>query len=170
MSEDRVDRIVEQWRHERPDVDVSGMAIIGRISRLERLLRDRLDEVFATHDLESWEFDVLATLRRSGPPYQLSAGGLLESMMISSGTVTHRLDRLERRGLLAREKDPTDGRVVLATLTEDGRRRIDAALEDHAANQIRLLADLTANQRGELADLLRHLHLSLDAEPADLDR
>ena len=102
VEPDDVDRIVEQWNRERPDVDVSGMAIIGRLGRIEKSIRVRLDEVFSTHGLESWEFDVLATLLRSGGP--LTPGALLDSMMITSGAMTNRIDRLEQRAFVKRRK------------------------------------------------------------------
>ncbi len=158
VEPDQVDAILEQWRRERPDVDVSAMAIIGRISRLEQVIRPRLDPVFDRHELESWEFDLLATLRRSGDPYRLTAGQLVDSMMVTSGAVTNRIDRLEQRGLIGREKDPADGRRVLVALTEDGLRKIDAALPDHAANETALLQALSPKDRATLAQLLRSLH------------
>lgn len=161
MATDHVDEIISQWQRERPDVDVAGMAIIGRISRLERMIRPRLNEAFVRHDLESWEFDVLSTLRRSGDPYRMTAGQLFESMMITSGTMTNRIDRLENRGFLRRSKDPDDGRLVLVTLTEDGLDRIDAALEDHAANELSLIEPLKESDRALLVDLLRSLHVAL---------
>jgi DNA-binding MarR family transcriptional regulator len=163
MADDRVDSILEQWRHERPDVDLSGMAIIGRISRLERMIRPLLDTVFAAHHLESWEFDLLATLRRAGPPHQLSAGDLLQSMMISSGTVTNRIDRLQARGFVERTSDPSDGRRVLVALTESGLAVIDAAVTDHAANEARLVAQLEPAERAALETALRNLHHAIAA-------
>lgn len=169
MDLDHVDRIMEQWRLARPDVDVSGMEIIGRIGRLERLIRPRLNEVFAEHDLESWEFDVLATLRRGGESSRLTAGQLLDSMMIASGTMTHRIDRLENRGLLRRVKDPSDGRVVLVTLTEQGLDKINAALEDHAANELRIVEALDESERDALVGLLRRFHLILEGGEAKRD-
>lgn len=161
MDRDPVDDIIEQWNTERPDVDVSGMAIIGRISQLERLIRPKLNKVFAIHDLESWEFDVLATLRRSGDPFRLSAGQLLDSMMITSGTMTNRIDRLEKRGFVHRVKDPDDGRVVLAALTTRGKATIDAALVDHAANEKSIVASLASEDRLALTDILRRFNVSL---------
>ncbi len=158
-----MDEIVEQWGRERPDVDVSGMAIIGRIGRLQRAIGPQLDRVFAGHDLESWEFDVLATLRRHGPPFQLTPGRLLESTMVTSGAMTNRIDRLERRGLVTRSKSPTDGRQVLVTLTEAGRRLVDNAVVDHASNELEMLETLETGQRAQLVDLLRRLQLGLDA-------
>ncbi len=157
-SPDHVDEIVDQWTSERPGVDVSGMAIIGRITQLQKLIRPRLDAVFAQHDLESWEFDVLATLLRNGEPHQLTPGQLLDSMMITSGAMTNRIDRLERRGLVKRAKSPTDGRQVLVTLTKKGLKKVDAALIDHAANERRIVDALKPDQRNQLVDLLRRLH------------
>jgi DNA-binding MarR family transcriptional regulator len=161
MSSDGVDAILEQWRRERPDVDLSGMAIIGRISRLERMLRPLLDTVFAAHGLESWEFDLMATLRRSGKPYRLSAGQLLDSMMISSGAATNRIDRLEAREFVTRTSDPDDGRRVLVTLTKAGLRTIDAAVTEHTANEAELVARLAPAERADLEIALRRLHDAL---------
>ena len=155
---DHVDEIVEQWGRERPDVDVSGMAVIGRLARLEKLIRPRLNAVFAHHELESWEFDVLATLVRTGAPHQLTPGQLLDSMMITSGAMTNRIDRLEKRGFVTRVKSPDDGRQVLVTLTKKGMRKVDAALVDHAANEREILSSLEPGQRDELIRLLRVLH------------
>lgn len=161
-SMDHVDQIVAQWNEQRPDLDVSGMEIIGRISRLELRIKPRLLEVFADHGLEAWEFDMLATLRRSGPPFRLSAGQLLKSMMITSGTMTNRIDRLEARGLIRRVDDPDDRRVVLVELTGDGREKIDEALPDHAANEKRLLTPLSLEEQRTLVRLLRKLNESLE--------
>jgi DNA-binding MarR family transcriptional regulator len=162
---DHVDEIVQQWTAERPDVDVSGMAVIGRLTRLERAIRPRLNEVFAAHDLESWEFDVLATLRRNGEPHQLTPGQLLDSMMITSGAMTNRIDRLERRGYVRRSPDPTDKRQVLVTLTAAGHDKVDAALVDHAANELALIEALKPDQRDQLVELLRLLGNSVRATP-----
>jgi DNA-binding MarR family transcriptional regulator len=156
-----VDGIVEQWNRERPDVDVSGMAVIGRLGRLEKLISPRLNAVFAQHDLQSWEFDVLATLLRTGAPHQLTPGALLESTMITSGAMTNRIDRLENRGLVERIDNPHDGRQVLVTLTKQGHRTIDAALVAHAANELDILAGLDEAQQRQLVDLLRILCTTL---------
>jgi len=160
-SVDHLDEIVEQWARERPGLDVSGMEIIGRITRLEKLIRPRLDAVFAQHDLESWEFDVLATLLRNGEPHQLTPGQLLDSMMITSGAMTNRIDRLERRGFVQRTKSPTDGRQVLVELTQTGLQLVDAALVDHAANERAIVDALGPDQRDQLVDLLRRLYLGI---------
>ncbi len=161
MEPDRVDSIVAQWNRERPAVDVSGMAVIGRLSRLNTLIRGCLDEVFAKHELESWEFDVLATLLRTGAPHQLTPGQLLDSMMISSGAMTNRIDRLESRGFVERVKKPEDGRQVLVTLTAAGQAKVDAALVDHFANELELIASLDPDQQNQLIELLRQLHQSV---------
>ena len=161
MDTDHVDEIVAQWNRERPDVDVSGMAIIGRITRLNQTIRPQLNAVFAAHDLESWEFDVLATLLRNGSPHQLTPGELLESMMITSGAMTNRIQRLEDRGFVERVKSPTDGRQVLVTLTDTGRAKIDAALVDHAANEATIISALTPRQQEQLTKLLRVLHTAV---------
>lgn len=161
---DHVDEIVEQWMRERPQLDVSGMEIIGRITRLEKLIRPRLNAVFARHDLESWEFDVLATLVRNGAPYQLTPGQLLDSMMITSGAMTNRIDRLELRGFVKRTKSPTDGRQVLVGLTKKGVEKVDSALVDHVANERAIVDVLTPVQHDRLVDLLRCLHLGVAGE------
>lgn len=165
IEPDHVDVIVEQWARERPDVDVSAMAIIGRLGRIEKAIRPLLDTVFAQHDLESWEFDVLATLLRNGPPHQLTPGRLLESVMITSGAMTNRIDRLEGRGLVSRLKNPEDGRQVIVALTPAGLAKIDAALVDHAANEAAIIEGLAPAERDELVILLRKLsHLVANVE------
>jgi DNA-binding MarR family transcriptional regulator len=162
---DAVDLILEQWQRERPDVDVSAVGVIGRISRLERQLAADLARVFALHGLEHWEYDVLATLRRSGEPYELTVGTMLESMMLASGTISHRIDRLEQRGYVARRAGEHDRRVVLVRLTPEGLRVVEATLIDHAANEARLLSGLSPRERAQLADLLRRLQMTLPGPP-----
>ncbi len=158
---DHIDEILQQWERERPHLDVSGMAIIGRISRLEKLIGSQLNAVFAQHGLESWEFDVLATLLRNGAPHQLTPGQLLDSMMITSGAMTNRIDRLEHRGLVKRTKSPTDRRLVLVQLTKKGLEVVESTLKDHAANEQAIVATLPADQREQLVSLLRGLHLGI---------
>ncbi|OKI22586.1 MarR family transcriptional regulator [Streptomyces sp. CB03911] len=158
---DHVDKLLEQWRRERPDLDVSPMAVIGRLKRLTRLIEAELRRTFAEHGLDPASFDVLATLRRSGPPYRLTPAELMRTSMVTSGAVTQRLDRLEARGLVTRTPSETDGRVVHVALTADGRTLIDQALPDHVANEHRLLSGLTAAQRDGLAETLRDLLESL---------
>ena len=164
-ARDAVDAIIDQWAAERPDVDVSAIAVIGRISRLEKRLASELARVFALHGLEHWEYDVLATLRRSGAPFELTVGEMLESMMLASGTISHRIDRLEGRGLVERRPDPNDGRVVRVRLSRTGKTLVERALVDHAANEERLLSGLSSREREQLAALLRRLQVTVDALP-----
>jgi DNA-binding MarR family transcriptional regulator len=160
---DAVDRILEQWARERPDLDASPMAVIGRVQQLAREIERALDRVFARFGLGVGEFDVLATLRRSGAPYRLTPGALLKSMMVTSGAVTKRVDRLERTGLVARAPDPDDRRGVLVGLTADGLKLVDRVVEEHIANEEDLLAGLTDAERERLARLLRKVGESVHA-------
>ncbi|MGK5627117.1 MarR family winged helix-turn-helix transcriptional regulator [Streptomyces sp. URMC 123] len=163
---DHVDRILEQWAAERPDLDVSPMAVIGRLTRLTRLIEAELGRTFAAHGLDRASFDVLATLRRSGPPHRLTPAELTRTAMVTSGAVTQRLDRLESRGLVTRAPNAADGRGVLVTLTPEGRALVDSALPDHVATEHRLLAALGEPDRTALAETLRTLLESLgDAPP-----
>lgn len=158
---DSVDAIVEQWNRERPELDTGSMALVGRLLRINALLRRDLDANFARHDLGRWEFDVLGTLRRSGPPFRLSVSDLVASMMIASGTMTNRLDRLERRGLLARQPDPNDRRCVLVQLTDEGRALIDDVIVTHVATLDGLVSTVDEGVRDELSGLLRGWLLAL---------
>lgn len=155
MDHDHVDRIIAQWTRERPDLDVGPMAIIGRLGRLARAFGREMEETFERHGLNAASFDLLATLRRSGAPYALSPGALMEATMVTSGSVTNRIDRLEAAGLVARRPNPEDGRGFLVALTEAGLARIEAAMGDHVATQARLLAPLDAEERRSLERLLR---------------
>ncbi len=157
---DHVDRVLEQWGAQRPDLDVSPMAVIGRLSRSSQLISAELRRTFGEHGLDAASFDVLATLRRSGPRC-LTPAELMRTAMVTSGAITQRLDRLEVCGLVTRTPSATDGRVVNVALTDDGRALIDAALPDHIATENRLLAALTEAERAALADMLRHLLESL---------
>ena len=161
---DAVDVIIEQWRRERPDLDPGTMGIVGRISRNAELLQRELDRVFALHGLSGGEFDVLATLRRSGGSYQLTPGDLSELTMLTSGGMTKRLDRLEARGLVRRESDPRDRRGKLIVLTDEGRALVDQAVVAHLENEDRLLAALSDTDKQRLAALLRTLLIELDGE------
>lgn len=158
---DAVDLVLAQWRRERPDVDVWPMGIVGRISRLSRLLDRELKEFFAGHGLERWEFDVLATLRRSGPPYELTAGALNRAAMVTSGAITNRIDRMAAKGLVERVPDEEDRRSVRVRLTERGLATVEELVGLHAANEARLLASLGPKERDELAGALRGLLTSL---------
>jgi DNA-binding MarR family transcriptional regulator len=158
---DGVDVILEQWRRERPELDHSPIGIVGRISRLARELEQRLEPIYAAHGLEPGWHDVLATLRRTGPPYQLRPTDFANTLMLTSSGTTKRLDRLEQAGLIERAPDPADRRGILITLTPAGRKLIDGVTEDHLANERRLLAALTEAEQDELAGLLRRLQLGL---------
>ncbi|MDX6433615.1 MAG: hypothetical protein QOE54_5981, partial [Streptosporangiaceae bacterium] len=126
--EDEVDRLVAAWRVERPDLDVEPLHVLSRVSRLARHLDRARRAVFTVHQVESWEFDVLTALRRAGEPYQLSPGQLLRATLVTSGTMTNRIDRLQAAGLVQRHPDQQDKRGVLVLLTASGRTRVDAAL------------------------------------------
>ncbi|CAM5592070.1 MarR family winged helix-turn-helix transcriptional regulator [Streptomyces abikoensis] len=158
---DHVDRVLEQWAARRPDLDVSPMAVIGRLSRLARIVDAELRRTFAAHGLDAASFDVLATLRRSDPPHSLTPAELMRSSMVTSGAITQRLDRLEARGLVSRSPSASDGRSVVVALTAAGRELIDAALPDHVTTEARLLAALTAAERDALATSLGTLLQSL---------
>ncbi len=158
---DGVDEILEQWRRERPDLDPSPIGVIGRISRLARELEQRLEPVYREHGLEPGWYDVLATLRRSGPPHRLRPTEFSETLMLTSSGTTKRLDRLEQAGLIRREPDPEDRRAVLIVLTEAGKELIDGVTEAHLDNERRLLGALGDGEQRRLADLLRKLRLGL---------
>jgi DNA-binding MarR family transcriptional regulator len=167
---DAVDQLLTQWRREHPDVDVRPMGVIGRITRLSRLLDRELKEFFAGHGLERWEFDVLATLRRSGPPYELTAGALNRAAMVTSGAITNRIDRLAARGLVERVHDGEDRRSVRVRLTDQGRATVDEMVGPHVANEVRLLAGLTSEEQDRLAGLLRSVLESLGDTSIDRGR
>ncbi len=155
--QDEVDRLVAAWRRERPDLDVRPLEVLSRVTRLARHLDRARRAAFSEHELETWEFDVLSALRRSGDPYQLSPGQLLNQTLVTSGTMTNRIDRLADKGLVQRSPDPTDRRGVLVSLTERGLAEVDAALSDLLSHEQKLLAGLTERQRDILATLLRDL-------------
>ncbi len=160
---DEVDRLVEAWRRERPDLDVVPMQVLSRVTRLARHLDLARRQAFAEHGLETWEFDVLSSLRRSGEPYSLSPGRLVRETMVTSGTMTNRVDRLATRGLVERLPDEADRRGVLVRLTADGRSRVDAALAGLLAQERLLLAELSAADQAALASLLRNVVGPFDA-------
>jgi DNA-binding MarR family transcriptional regulator len=163
---DEVDRLVAAWARERPDLDVSPLAVLSRVTRLARHLDRARRAAFEAHHLEAWSFDVLAALRRAGPPYQLSPGQLLTSTLVTSGTMTNRVDRLASDGLVERLPDPDDRRGVLVRLTPAGRAAVDAALADLLDHERAILAALAPADRERLADLLRALTGPFDAAEA----
>jgi DNA-binding MarR family transcriptional regulator len=158
---DGVDTILEQWQRERPDLDSSPIGVIGRISRLARELEARLEPVYKAHGLEPGWHDVLATLRRTGPPYQLRPTEFTDALMLTSSGTTKRLDRLEHAGLITRAPDPADRRGTLITLTPKGLELIDDVTEAHLDNERNLLAALSEPEQRRLGYLLRKLRLGL---------
>ena len=157
MTQDEVDRLIDAWQRERPDADVAPLAVLSRVSRLAKLVDLARKQAFESHDLDVWEFDVLAALRRAGAPYRLSPGQLGAQTMVTSGTMTNRIDRLEEKGYVIRRPDPDDRRGVHVELTESGRDCVDGALDDLLASERSLLSGLPASEQRELATLLRSL-------------
>lgn len=161
---DRATIAAIQWRRERPDLDPFPMEVLGRLLECALLInRDRLNPLFARFNLQTGEFDVLATLRRSGKPYALTPTALYEVLMISSGGMTSRIDRLEKAGLIKRRKHPTDRRGTLVALTPNGKTLIDELLAQHVENERNVLSALDAGEQEQLSDLLAKLLSSLAA-------
>jgi DNA-binding MarR family transcriptional regulator len=159
---DEVDLLIAAWQRERPDLDVTPMEVLSRVSRLARHLDRVRGAAFAAHGLESWAFDVLAALRRAGEPYRLTPGQLIRQTMVTSGTMTNRVDRLTERGFVIRAEHPGDRRGVLVTLTAAGRAAVDAAMADLLAAERDIIGGLRPEQRGALAEALRQLLLPYD--------
>jgi DNA-binding MarR family transcriptional regulator len=159
-----VDGILAAWRRERPDLDVSPLAVLSRVSRLADVLDERRANAFVEHGLQAHEFDVLAALRRSGEPFELTAGELCTLTHVTSGTMTSRLDRLTARRFVTRHPDPTDGRLVRVRLSTLGRKRLDAAFTALVESERELLAALPAERHRELADALRALLVEADPQ------
>lgn len=166
LGSDEVAEIVARWRAERPDLDVAPLQVLSRVSRLARHLDRARRAAFAAHGLETWEFDVLSALRRQGKPYQLSPGALLRATLVTSGTMTNRIDRLETAGLVSRHPDSRDKRGVLVELTPAGLRTVDAAFADLLDRERALLTGLSPGQQQQLAGLLRVLLVPFDAAAA----
>jgi len=162
MKSDPVDKILAQWQRERPDLDVSPMGIIGRVGRLSKHLERSLQETFSEFGLTVAEFDVLAALRRSGQPYRLSPTELFNTLMVTSGTMTHRIDRLEQTDLVKRIPDMNDRRGLLIELTDKGFNLIERAVEAHVMNEHRILSVLDQSERQDLAQLLRKLLVAFE--------
>lgn len=165
-DEDHVDRLREQWAQELPDLDTEPMAILGRAFRLSNLVRPSIEATFADFGLDRGEFDVIGTLRRSGPPYRLTPTDMYASLMISSGGLTHRLDRLQKTGLIRREKSPHDGRSVLVALTEAGVALAEKAFRTDMASESSFLHALDGKEREALAVLLRKLIVGIEDDLA----
>jgi DNA-binding MarR family transcriptional regulator len=165
---DHTDRVLEGWNQQRPDLDVSPIAVVNRLSRLQSYLQPAIATVFERFGLTAPSFAVIAALRRAGPPYQRSQRALMDALQLTSGTVSVRIDRLEREGIVERTPDPDDQRGVLVRLTEKGLELFDQVAPLHLANEDRLLSALSQQQREHLASLLRTLLLSFEMlDPED---
>jgi DNA-binding MarR family transcriptional regulator len=160
--QDEVDRLVEGWRRARPDLDASPLEVLSRVTRLARHLERQRSAVFARHELETWTFDVLSALRRVEPNQELSPGQLLAQTLVTSGTMTNRIDRLEARGLVRRRPDPADARSVRVRITPAGVRKVDAALADLLDREDAILGALDARERAQLAATLRKVLAPFD--------
>lgn len=154
---DEVDEIQSAWQRVRPDLDWAPLAVWSRLHRLAALLEIERRRAYATHGLDTWEFDVLAALRRAGEPFRLTPGQLVEATHVTSGTMTNRLDRLQERALIERSPNPLDGRGTLVSLTAAGKERVDAAIVDLVEVERHLETPLDADERAQLADLLARL-------------
>ena len=164
---DEVDQLVEAWARERSDLDLGPVAVFSRISRLAHHVDRARRAAFTAHDIESWEFDVLAALRRAGEPYELSPGRLLRETLVTSGTMTNRVDRLAARGLVERQPDPDDRRGVIVRLTPEGRSAVDAAFTALLDAEHALLVAIPERDRTKLAALLRQLLAPFHAPGAE---
>ncbi|PIB23981.1 transcriptional regulator [Amylibacter kogurei] len=152
---DHVDKIVSQWNSERPDLNVEPMELIGRFGRIARYLSDEMARTFVKHGLNSASFDMLATLRRAGTPYALSPSALMASTMVTSGTMTNRIDQLEKAGWVTRRQNPKDKRAFIIALTDEGFALIDRVVGEHVETQERLVSGLDKEEFRTLNDLLR---------------
>jgi DNA-binding MarR family transcriptional regulator len=159
---DEVDRIVRAWQRERPDLNFAPLQVLSRVGRLTRHLDRARRTAFTRSKLESWEFDVLSALRRAGEPYTLSPKQLLQQTLVSSGTMTNRIDRLVESGLVERKADPGDGRGILVVMTLTGLTRVDAAITRLVDAEADMLAALSSADQQRLAGLLRKLSLGFD--------
>ena len=163
---DLINRILEQWARERPDLDSAGLGIAGRLEVIGRLLGTRVEQALAPLGLSRWAFDVLATLRRNGPPYQMTPTELSRATMLTSGAMTNRLDRLEDESLVRRKPDPDDRRGCRVVLTDKGRRLADLGIEARFADAADVAGKLSGAEQRKLESLLRKLLGALDEDPA----
>ena len=158
MSEsDRIERLVGQWAAERPDLDLDTMDLVARLTRVGQLINARIEEFAASYGLHRGEGDVLFTLRRAGPPFRLTPTRLAAALLITSGTMTNRLDRLEQRGLIKRIPSPNDRRSLDVELSPEGKRLVDEAIGAHVANERDMLSVLSQRDRADLARITRKL-------------
>ncbi|EDL70237.1 MarR family winged helix-turn-helix transcriptional regulator [Vibrio campbellii] len=154
---DAIDRVVSQWAKEKPELDTEPMAIMGRLMRIAKHMENHVAELHKRYDLKMGEFDVLATLRRSGKPYRLTPSELISSMMLTSGAMTNRLDKLEKKGLIAREHSKEDRRSVTVELTTKGFELIDSLIEQHLQAQHELMGSLSSAEKGQVNQALKLL-------------
>ena len=161
-AHDEVDRIVDAWLRERPDLDFAPLQVLSRVARLSKHLDRARRTAFSRSELDSWEFDVLSALRRAGTPYELSPKALLQQTLVSSGTMTNRIDRLVERGLVTRRTDPNDGRGIFVGMNPAGLTRVDAAITRLVDAEAELLSTLSPSEQAGLATLLRKLSLGFD--------
>ncbi|WP_045423576.1 MarR family winged helix-turn-helix transcriptional regulator [Vibrio jasicida] len=154
---DAIDRVVSQWAKEKPELDTEPMAIMGRLMRIAKHMENHVADLHKRYDLKMGEFDVLATLRRSGQPYRLTPSELISSMMLTSGAMTNRLDKLEKKGLIAREHSQEDRRSVTVELTEKGFELIDSLIEQHLQAQHELMGSLSNAEKGQVNQALKLL-------------
>ncbi|MBG3092041.1 MarR family winged helix-turn-helix transcriptional regulator [Proteus terrae] len=152
---DRIDKITKQWQRERPDLDVSPMGLIGRLGNITLHLSREMEKIFSQFGLNTSSFDVLATLRRAGAPYTLSPGEMLSTLMVTSGTMTNRIDQLEKAGWVIRKVNPEDGRGFLVSLTPEGLELINQVIKAHVENQKRLVSGLSQQEQQALNQLLK---------------
>lgn len=157
---DAVDRLVQQWNEVRPDIDISPVEVIGRVSRLSRFIDRRLGENFAEHGIDDWMYDVMATLYRAGSPHELTAGDLVGQTMVTTGAITNRIDRLEGRGYVERAK-AEDRRKVIVRLTTEGVAAVESIVDSHIGTEDEILAALSRRDRADLARMLRTLLVDL---------
>lgn len=164
MKRGPIDIALEQWRRERPDLDFSPIGVWGHVTRVSRIVRAAEKRILGQFDIETWEFEVLSTLRRSGPTYQLAPKQLGQAALVSSGALTNRIDHLERAGLVERHPDPHDRRGLLIQLTAKGKARVDEILEDYLAAQAQLLHVFASSERRTAENLFRKLLISLEED------
>ena len=161
---DKVDKIIKQWNQERPDIDVASMELIGRFKKVDQFFQIAMAKTFSKHNLNAANFDVLATLRRSGSPFALSPNDLITSTMVTSGTMTNRIDQLTKSGLVERVKNPNDARSVVVSLTKVGFEVIDSILSDHIETQDKLVSCLSQDEKKQFNTVLRKLLITFESE------
>jgi DNA-binding MarR family transcriptional regulator len=164
VQPDRIQLLVAQWRQERPELDVEAMTLVARILTVAAQVSQRIEALAKEHEMTSAEGDVLFTLRRAGAPYTLSPTTLAKSLLVSSGTMTNRLDRLERRALIERRANPRDRRAVEIVLTRKGLQQVDEAITEHVARETEMLSGLTSAERTRLDTILRKLGEGLQGD------